>query len=344
MKPRILIIFLLIVAVSGCMKAAPETEPVYDGWPLSECVVYSGEQNLDGTLSTNAIKAANGLHAIGAAAVPWLIKWIENPNSPTGMYVASTGTEEAFKTLGPQATVAIPPLAKILNKKFASMDDYTSWHEAAESISWLGPAALPDMLTTATNLQGTDDQWELIQSIGNLGTNGEPAIPALIGWTSDTNSWVRTGAVTALGDIAMDPETVIPVLLRALKDPEPMVRSYASDALGNYGKTAQGAVPDLIQKATDADPQVRASAMMGLGEIGEPRHVVLPILITGLSDDDPTVRRMTAYALGEFGGQKAFEALIQATDDPAQTVREAVFQSLKKIDPAQLAKSGKKFY
>ena len=47
---------------------------------------------------------------------------------------------------------------------------------------------------------------------------------------------------------------------------------------------------------------------------------------------------------GISGGQTAFKALMQATDDPDGFVREAVFQSLKRIDAVALEKSGKRFY
>ena len=312
-------------------------EPVYNGKPLHEWAIETQDQNPDFSPSPTAIEATKAVRAIGLAAIPWLIKWTKPPivNS-----MLPGGAEESLEILGAQAKSAIPELAKILNQR----DDYESWHSAAKTLSHLGPETIPILLNAATNLHGEHDQWELVQDFGNYGTNGVSAIPALIGWTKDTNSWVRAGAVDALGEIGMEPEKVIPVLRNALDDPDWMVRRDAGDAIGEFGKAAKDVLPDLIKATDDPDPQAQTGAINALGRIGEEPDVVLPLFANKMQSNDQTVRRMTAYALGNIGGQKAFDILMQSTDDPEGFVREVVFQSLKKIDPQQLEKSGKKFY
>lgn len=316
-------------------------EPVYNGKPLHEWAEETQDEAITGGPSPAAIEAAKAVQAIGPAAIPRLIKWIKPPivNS-----VLPGGAVYALKALGPQAKSAIPELAEILNMPPGSMDDESSRHEAAEALSYLGPESVPYMLTAATNLHGQHFQWGLIQDFGNMGTNGVAAIPALIGWTHDKDAWVRLGAVNALGQIAMEPATVIPVLRIALTDSDPLVRRDAASALGNFGKETKDAVPDLIKVLDDPDWETQTGAIEGLGQIGGQREIVLPLIIKKLQDDHWVVRRVAAFALGDLGGQEAFDALMQATDDPEGSVREAVFQSLTKIDPQALEKSGKRFY
>ncbi len=353
MKTRVIAVCLCLVALVLLLRpylarkwSAFDTnrmfrgEPVYNGKPLHEWAIQTENGDyVTGGPSAGAIEAARAIQAIGPKAVPWLIKWMESPVSD----YRTSGAVYAFKALGSDGKPAIPELAKILNNKDA-MDDYSSWHNAAEAISYLGPEAIPAMLTAATNLSGRHIRWELIENLGNMETNGISAIPALIGWTQDKDEWVRLGAVNALGRIGMEPARVIPVLVKALRDADPLVRRDAASALGNYGKEAKDAVPDLIKVLDDADWQTQTGAIEGLGWIGEQREVVIPLIIKKLHSNNGIVRRVSGFALGELGGKEAFDALMQATDDPDGFVREAVFHSLTKIDPNALEKSGKKFY
>jgi HEAT repeat protein len=316
-------------------------EPAYNGKPLHEWAMDTQDEAITGEPSPLAIEAVKAVQTIGPAAIPWLIKWIKPPVTDSRM---PGGAVYALKALGPEAKSAIPELAEILRKPPLTMDDQSSLTEAAEALSYLGTDAIPFMLAAATNLQGQHIQWELIQNFGNLGTNGVSAIPALIGWTQDKDSWVRLGAVNALGNIGMEPKIVIPVLRKALNDSDDLVRRDAASALGNFEKMAADALPDLIKALDDPDFQVQTGAIEGLGRLGEQPEIVLPLLAKKMRSDNWVVRRVAAYALGDLGGQQAFDILMRSTDDPKGFVREAVFQSLKKIDPKQLEKSGKKFY
>lgn len=323
-----LFIAILCVAVVGCRR-----EPVYNDKPLHEWVIHLQDQNPDLSPAPDAIAASNAVKTIGPAAIPWLIDWTKQPPS------SQVETPPAFKILGVQAASAIPELAEILQHKPATIEKEDPWDQAATAISYLGPGAIPYMLAAATNKVA--DQEELIQNFGNLGTNGVTVVTNLVTWTSDTNSDVRAGAVGALGGIAMDPETAVPALRLALKDPEPLVRRAAASSLGSYGNAAKDAQPDLILMLNDQDGQARDNAIAALGKIGGDPDVVLPYLVKKLDDPDEDVRLVTASALGDLGGQKAFDALMLSTDDHDKDVRAAVFQSLKKIDPKQLQKSGK---
>ena len=337
---------LAVAFIVSCSKSQMKPlgdEPTYKGKPLSDWAIMTTGQDLGFQPSAEAVEAIEAVRAIGSNGIPYLLKWIQPPCTDSRL---PGGAVESLRALGPQAKSAIPELAKLLDKYKPphSMDDYSAWHDACEALSYLGPDALPVLLEAATNIQGQHIQWELIQNLGNFGSNGIPAIPALIGWCHDKDAWVRLGAVNALGQIGQQPEIVIPVLLAALEDPDPLVRRDASEALGGFGKGAKAALPDLIKALDDPDWQTQTGAIGGLGRIGEQREIVLPLLVRKLHDENRIVRRCAAFALGNLGGKDAFDALMRATDDPDGFVREAVFQSLKGIDAQALAKSGKKFY
>ncbi|HEV2318850.1 MAG TPA: HEAT repeat domain-containing protein [Verrucomicrobiae bacterium] len=327
MKVCFLIAFLCL-AVIGCRR-----EPVYHGKPLQHWVSLLQDQNLDFSPAPDAVEAEKAVQAIGPAAIPWLIEWTKHPPNST------VETPPAFKILGLQAASAIPELGEILSHRPANLDDDDSFEQAAAAISYLGPSAIPYMFAAVTN--ASVDLGQVIQNFGNLGTNGVSVIPALIAWTSDSNPEARIGAIGALGGIAMKPESVVPVLRVALKAQEPLVRREAANSLGSYGNAAKDALPDLIPILNDSDAETRDNAIEALGKIGGEPGVVLPLLVKKLNDPDGDVRFVAALALGDLGGQKAFDALMQATDDPDREVREAVFHSLNKIDSEQLAKSGK---
>ena len=76
-------------------------------------------------------------------------------------------------------------MARIINAPQRTLDDYGVWTKSAEAISYLGPDTIIPMLTVATNMQGQHELWELLHNFENLGTNGTPAVPALIHWGSE---------------------------------------------------------------------------------------------------------------------------------------------------------------
>jgi HEAT repeat protein len=103
-------------------------------------------------------------------------------------------------------------------------------------------------------------------------------------------------------------------------------------------------LPALLNALHDPDWQVRSGAVGGLGKLGTQKSVVLPLLGEKLHDENRIIRRCAAFALGDVGGKEAFDALIGSTEDADGFVREAVFQSLKRIDAEALARSGKRFH
>jgi HEAT repeat protein len=224
------------------------------------------------------------------------------------------------------------------------MYDQSAQISAAKALSYLGSDAVTVLLNAATNFQGQHVQWEMINDMANFGTNGASAKPALLKWSQDTDEWVRLGALHAYVATEDNKGATIAFLLKALKDPNELVRRDAAEALGEVASGQTDVLPALLKALEDPDWQVRSGAIAGLGRLGAERAVVLPLLIQKLHDENRILRRVAAFALGDIGGREAFDALMGSTEDRDGFVREAVFQSLKRIDPDALARSGKKFH
>ena len=114
--------------------------------------------------------------------------------------------------------------------------------------------------------------------------------------------------------------------------------------MGEFGEAAKEAVPALVNLLHDSDLELERRAIEALGRIREPLDVVFPLIVEKLHDRNRDVRQSAAWSLGDLGGKPAFDALMRATDDSDNFVRDAVFQSLEQIDREALEKSGTRRY
>lgn len=108
----------------------------------------------------------------------------------------------------------------------------------------------------------------------------------------------------------------LPELLDALKDPSPNVRSAAADALSNVGDSQAG--PALLERyRAEEDKDVRVMLAVALGAVHY--RPAIPDLVQALDDPYDTLQVEAAWSLGEL---KATEArggmqrvLARQTDD-----------------------------
>jgi HEAT repeat protein len=331
----------LSLLLLGC-SCSLDMEPVYEGKPLSEWATQAESEAIGGGPSADARRAAEAVRTIGPArSIPFLVRWIQPPMKQP---MTRGGAVECFRIFGPEAKAAIPELAKILSRQARTSDDMSAQTSAAEALSYLGPNAVPALLTAATNFHGQQIQWEIIDDMANFGTNGAAAKPAILSWSRDPDEQVRLGALHAYVEIEDNQSATVDFLLNALKDQDALVRRDAAEFLGDVAHGQSDVLPALLKALDDPDWQVRSGAVQGLGSLGVEKAVVLPLLIKKLHDENRIIRRCAAFALGDVGGREAFDALMESTDDPDPFVREGVFQSLTRIDAGALERSGKKFY
>jgi hypothetical protein len=262
--------------------------------------------------------AVAAIRAIGPKAVPFLLNWMPRPETlhrhadrPAGA-PGWDGVEFAWWALGTNGKAAIPVLARIINQPQRTMDDYSVWTESAKAISYLGPDAIAPMLTAATNMQGKHEMWELIQNLQNMGSNGVPAVPAIIHWANDPDPFLRSGVMNALGSIGQRPDLALPVILNALEhDPNGMVRRDAAGALGSFASDSDAVQRELVKMLQDPNWEAREGALSGLGKLRDKPDVIIPLIIPFLSDTNSVIERSAAYALRELNCRSAYNALVE---------------------------------
>ena len=293
-------------------------EPIYEGIPLSSWVNKFGDAE---SYFHGAPKdAVAAIRAIGSNAVPFLLEWMPHPGAdePVEGFPDWTAVEGAWWALGSEGKSAIPVLASNINRPQLSMNDYSVWTRSARAISYLGPDAIVPMLTAATNMAGQHELWELLHDFENLGTNGAPAVPALIHWANDPDYWVRNGVVSALGGIGKRPDLAVPVLLNALEhDSEWMVRRDAAEALGSFANDSEAVLPALTKALKHPDWETRGGALSGLGNIRNKPEVVVPLIAPFLYDDNNVIQRTAAYALRDLGSDVGYRELLKASNAPS---------------------------
>ena len=265
--------------------------------------------------------AIEAIRAIGPQAVPFLLNWMPRPETVHQYANRSANTpawdtlEFAWSALGTDGKSAIPILARIINQPMRTMDDYSVWTESAKAISYLEPDAIAPMLTAASNMQGNHVMWELIHNLENMGSNGAPAIPAIIHWTNDPDYFVRDAVVSALGGIGQRPDLALPVILDELEhDPQGMVRRDAAEALGAFANDSDVVLPELIKMLKDPDWEAREGALSGLGAITDKPDVIIPLVTPFLTDPNSVIERSAAYALLRLNCKAAYDALAAYTN------------------------------
>jgi len=167
-----------------------------------------------------------------------------------------------------------------------------------------------------------------------LEAEAAPAAPALVKACTDTDAFVRWGAVRALGKIApAEAKSVVPALAKLADDPNGDVRITALAALERFGPPASAAAPALGAAAAKGDVPTRIWAMRALSAIGKDGQAAVPQLVTALTASEPEIRAAAARTLGKVGhgSADAKKALRKALDDPNGEVQEAASQALLAI-------------
>jgi len=224
---------LVSLIVAGALR---EREPTYEGKKLSEwlreyrfppfTIIQEGSGHSE---------IEDAIHDIGTNAVPYLLKWIryERPAWRLKLYVLATpalrkpgypvaeiaqtlshpphgwllGTKQgdlavgavmAFRTLGPEASAAIPALSEIMNDPKRGMSAIS----AAYALSFVGDEALSALVAGITNQQPVV-RMVCSKRVGAIGTNFQPVLLKLL---EHNLIEVRKAATNAL--LAFDPKAL----------------------------------------------------------------------------------------------------------------------------------------
>ena len=279
------------------------------------------------------------LHAIGAAAVPSLMKLLRDPRADFRQIAVLL-----LEQIGPGAHTDLTPLIAAL-----ADSDRDVRVGAAQVLQAIGTKASEAVPALIANLQAsqTEVRTAAALALGHIGSDASAARRPLLECLLDPDETVRYGAALSLGRIDPDFSEAAPALRDALHDPSPMVQLAAIDSLshieprrpqgyragprhpepptlsagralpGRRGteaiswlrKQARQAASWLLIELTDVDPDSRLYAARLLADIDaeQTSNIVLALaaaLPTPLADRRPAILK----TLGEFG-PKAREAV-----------------------------------
>jgi len=165
--------------------------------------------------------------------------------------------------------------------------------------------------------------WLKVELLGV--TRSDDAIPRLLKLVEDSDSDVRSSAVSALG--AIGSEVAISGLLKLVEDSEYDVRWRAAEALGNICDKA--AIEGLLKLVEDSEYDVRWSAAEALGKMGNKPAIEGWLKL--VEDSDSDVRRRAAVALGNIGDKAAIKGLLKLVEDSDSDVRWSAADALGNI-------------
>lgn len=289
---------------------------------------------------------AQALRSLGAAAVPGLMRCLQEEHPPRETVVA------AFGLLGAHG---IEPL-------MAQLSDGNPQTRPA-IIDALGATRHSRAVETLIGLLHDHQVGVRCAAARALASTGdERALPALMELLQDSHAEVQAVAAQALGtlgnratiDLLARAAAVHP-LTEALVRGRAEVRAAAANALGYLQD--ESAKTALIEALGDAGFEVRREAARALGRMGEEKLPMLllsalagqgawstaeldaravPPLIRTLSHPDAGRRRNAAVLLGSVGDERALEPLAATLRDEDADVRCASAQALRKFARAAI--------
>ena len=211
------------------------------------------------------------LAAIGAPAVPELVKQLEHPKG--GRHALSV-----LRMLGPNAGDGVPAMIGL-------MDDTEFGISVRGVIEKVGRPAVPVLLDA---LAKGDPRLKrhVAMALNGIGADAKEAVPALEKLVSDPDPRVVYAVNKALDTIRQQ-TTPIPALAAGLKSPDPLVRRRSARDLGALGPKAAVAIPELIEafKLTPLDRDLDDA----LSRVGKPAY--LPLLPLVRSDNSTLAQR-----------------------------------------------------
>jgi hypothetical protein len=259
---RCLATLLASVCLAGLAATKDQHEPTYQGRTLSDWT-----RDIDphaAFIVGHEPVAWTAIGDMGTNAIPTLLKWMSEPDPPEPLkpHLApcctlsrSERAQFAFRILGETARPAIPELTRLARR---SSDPRRAEH-CADSLASIGPEAIPNLLSLATNGPRMT-RWYAIAALEYFGSDRltVPAVPVLIKCMGDRNDDVANKAADVLSRCC-SPEVVVPALANALRSPSTRRRKWAVRCLG-WDEHAVSAVPPLRAAMRDPDCGVRESA------------------------------------------------------------------------------------
>jgi HEAT repeat protein len=171
-----------------------------------------------------------------------------------------------------------------------------------------------DVTDLVKQLRSRDEEQRrtAAKSLGEMGTDAKPAVPALAAALKDDDLFVRRFAAQALGEIGIEAKSAVPALKTALGDAKKEVAAAAAGSLARLGPDGVKVLSDVL-KNDKLDVAQRRQAVLGLGKAGADVKPVLPQLADALQNRD--LRTDAVAAVGELGPNAKDDKIIKGLQD-----------------------------
>jgi HEAT repeat protein len=290
---------------------------------------------------------ADTLAVMGAAAMPALIKSVENKDERVAI-AAMNAVRQSLqwhpKNAKQFAKDGVPVLIEVFR-----IGQPRLRHEAASAIGEFGAEAKAAVPCLIDALKDKDEivRISAAHTLGSIGPDARPALLPLFQMLKTKDPSDFYWAAHALARIAGKDELVIRTLVDALNDKQLIAfsRGAAAAALGVIGQPAKAAIPDLV-KALRADEQFDARAgprlaicsARALRGMGLDAESALPELSALLRDESVNynLREAICETLADLAPAipSALFRLTEALNAKEQSVQLAALRALERLGPA----------
>lgn len=261
-----IVVLACILMLALVWAFLPEREPSYQGRKLSQWVDQMEQSGW------NSAEAQGAIRAIGTNAIPTSLKWISYQSSPSRKNIAALvgrlaprlsrvilnpearayHAMDVFLILGAEARAAIPELTRLAQ----TSADPERADRCIQVLTWLGPEALPSVLTLVTN-NALHSRIAAIRGLQTFGTNAAAAVPMLIQSLDDEDCLVAMMALGALRHLDVDRSAKIVSLTNAMRSFSMRGRLRAVDCLLWLDSPPSEAVLVLLPMLNDPGSFVR---------------------------------------------------------------------------------------
>jgi HEAT repeat protein len=217
----------------------------------------------------------------------------------------------------------------------AGLLPHQDWMVAARAdrhLTSIGRPAVQE-LTQRLESMGSPGRHGIARTLGHIGRQAEPAVPALVGCLDDSNAELSAAAARALGQIG---HSAVLDVTRFLERAPTRGRANAVRALGLIGPDACDSLPMLLAEldAPKPDRAVTLNSIRAVGQIGVGRADCAEWIAFFLTSRDADIRGATCAALGAIGiaNSQARRHLNQMVrNDPQDFVRQAASAALASL-------------
>jgi len=282
-----MVLFALLALGAPRARCAQDSEPAYNGKPLSHWVeilggpTYSSKSWPDISEIPGGYEARDALKHIGTNAIPFLLKWLGQDG-----VLGPQATVQAFRILGPTARSAIPELAFMVTNQLNYLPQQVGIAAAKLEVAFIATNQIDP-----TQLPSGGVMTIGYYPLSALGCIGPDALPTLLAILSNNVAGIRVPTIYAISGLGSNATPAVPALIRCLNDPNEMVSLSAIHVLSRIpGESVFGALTNLLHSR----PSLRSETLEALAAFGDKG---VPFLVDALSDSNNGTRYIVSNTL-----------------------------------------------